>query len=206
MDTKNKILASALALFNVRGVKQVSLRTISDEMGISLGNLTYHFKKREDIIEALYLQLVNTLDEVIANNPLTENPLQLLFEIPKLTLRQFYTYRFLMLDFVDITRNHDPIRKHYQKLMEVRQNQFSYLIKSLVEANLMREERVRQEYVFLFQNLRIVCDFWFSAVSVDNNSTLAEKDVLEGTALIYQILIPYLTEKGRDEAMRLGIL
>lgn len=206
MDTKNKILVSALALFNERGVKQVSLRTISDEMGISLGNLTYHFKKREDIIDALYLQLVDTLDEVIADNPLSGNPLQLLFEIPKLTLRQFFTYRFLMLDFVDITRNHETIRKHYQKLMVERQNQFSYLTQSLIAANLMREELVPQEYVFLFQNLRIICDFWFSAISVDSNSSLTEKVVLDGTALVHQILMPYLTEKGREEALKLGIL
>ncbi len=206
MDTKSKILASALALFNEKGVKQVSLRTISDAMGISLGNLTYHFKKREDIIEALYLQLVATLDEVITANPLSDNPLQLLFEIPKLMLRQFFTYRFLMLDFVDITRNHDAIRKHYQKLMDVRKNQFAFLIKRLVTTELMRDELVSQEYFHLFQNLRIVCDFWFSAISVDSNSSLTEKDVLDGTALVHQILMPYLTEKGREEALKRGIL
>ena len=62
--TKQKILMKSLELFNTSGISKTSLRTISDEVGISVGNLQYHFKKREDIIEALYFQLVAKMNSI----------------------------------------------------------------------------------------------------------------------------------------------
>ncbi|WP_049962338.1 TetR/AcrR family transcriptional regulator [Oribacterium sp. FC2011] len=60
-DTRSKILSTAQRLFNENGYRKVSLRKISDAMGISIGNLTYHFKKRDDILKAL---LENNLVEL----------------------------------------------------------------------------------------------------------------------------------------------
>src|SRR3990167_2717606 len=63
MKTRDKILQTALQLFNQWGVPNVTLRRIAAEMGISQGNLNYYFKKREDIIEALFGQLMVTFEE-----------------------------------------------------------------------------------------------------------------------------------------------
>ncbi len=52
-DTRSKILSTAQRLFNENGYRKISLRKISDAMGISIGNLTYHFKKRDEILKAL---------------------------------------------------------------------------------------------------------------------------------------------------------
>ena len=60
-DTRSKILSTAQRLFNENGYRKVSLRMISDAMGISIGNLTYHFKKRDEILKAL---LENNLVEL----------------------------------------------------------------------------------------------------------------------------------------------
>ena len=52
-DTRQKILDSARELFNVHGYNGVSLQDIADAVGISKGNLTYHFSKKEEIMEEL---------------------------------------------------------------------------------------------------------------------------------------------------------
>lgn len=59
MNTKQKILQQALQLFNENGLSNVSLREISEAMDISVGNLQYHFKKREDIVEGLFDEFLN---------------------------------------------------------------------------------------------------------------------------------------------------
>ncbi|MFD2036298.1 TetR/AcrR family transcriptional regulator [Belliella marina] len=198
MNTRDKILGCALRLFNENGVAQVSLRTIAADMEISLGNLTYHFKKREEIIEALYFELVSKLDHVINAEAVVENPLESLFDMPSATISNFYEYRFLMLDFVYITRNHEVIRNHYQKLMEVREQQFEGMINGLIEAKLIREETIADEYKYLFKNLRIVSDFWLSAACIDKNSTISQIDIPEGSRLLRQMIFPYLTTEGRS--------
>jgi len=52
--TKDKILATALELFNNEGEAQVSAVDIASVMGISPGNLYYHYKGKDEIIVALF--------------------------------------------------------------------------------------------------------------------------------------------------------
>ena len=49
----DRILETARALFNERGYNEVSMRNIADTLKISVGNLTYHFKRKEDLVEAV---------------------------------------------------------------------------------------------------------------------------------------------------------
>ncbi len=55
---KQEILQTALTLFNQNGYRATTMRNISEALGISLGNLTYHYHKKEDIMAAL-LQIPN---------------------------------------------------------------------------------------------------------------------------------------------------
>lgn len=57
MQRKEQILMTAVRLFNDKGYANVSLREIAKEAGTTIGNLTYHFPKKEDLI----LNLLDTL-------------------------------------------------------------------------------------------------------------------------------------------------
>ena len=65
-DTRQLILNTARVLFNEKGFNSVSLREIAETIGISKGNLTYYFNKKEDIIEAL---IAETKDTRITDTP-----------------------------------------------------------------------------------------------------------------------------------------
>jgi AcrR family transcriptional regulator len=89
-NTKSKILATALKLFNELGLAKVTLRNIAKKMGISQGNLCYHFKKREDILEALYHQLVTLMDEVVHQAGMSLPTLSSSFQTSKKMMQHFY--------------------------------------------------------------------------------------------------------------------
>nr|HML49665.1 helix-turn-helix domain-containing protein [Clostridia bacterium] len=55
-DIKPHIRAAAEALFQAQGFGNVSMRDVASAAGISVGNLTYHYKKKEDLIEAVVLE------------------------------------------------------------------------------------------------------------------------------------------------------
>lgn len=57
MQRKEQILTTAIRLFNDKGYANVTLREIAKEAGTTIGNLTYHFPKKEDLI----LNLLDTL-------------------------------------------------------------------------------------------------------------------------------------------------
>ena len=164
--TKERILATALDLFNERGIASVTLRTIAQAMGISQGNLNYHFKKRDDILEALYLQLVAKMDAGVANMQGTEINLQLFFDLSKTMMQQFYEYRFFMLDFVQIMRNNQVINEHYTQLSRLREMQFLGLFHLWIEAGFMRAEAFENEYKNLYVRMNILGDFWLSTAFI----------------------------------------
>jgi AcrR family transcriptional regulator len=59
-DIRKQILQTGKALFNEHGSNAVSTRDIAQAPGISKGNLSYHFKKKEETMEAILLESQNS--------------------------------------------------------------------------------------------------------------------------------------------------
>lgn len=194
-NTKARILQTALHLFNDLGLPKVTLRTIAKEMGISQGNLNYHFKKREDILEALYHDLVAKIDQLMESMQGSVFSLQHLYDQQAVMMEHFFEYRFFMLDFVQIMREHANIKNHYTQLTELRILQFQGLIQALVELELMRPGEIEDEYKHFHIRLQILNDFWLS--SAITTKTLSKALIPTYSMALFRELYPYLTPKGK---------
>lgn len=195
--TKDKILSTALDLFNSQGMAKVTLRTIAQTIGISQGNLNYHFKRREDIVEALYFEIVEGINEAIANSIKPNNPLEGVFLTTRTIMLTFYKYHFFLLDFVLIMRAHKKIKIHYQKLIKQRETEFLGMIEILIDKGLIRKPLFSDEYNNLFKRFQILSDFWMSSVVVKKGK-VTKASVNEYSETIYQSIFPYLTLKGQE--------
>ncbi|MBO9648099.1 MAG: TetR/AcrR family transcriptional regulator [Variovorax sp.] len=67
LTTRERILQSSLALFNAQGLAAVSTHRIAAELGISPGNLHYHFKAKQLIVERLFRRFEERLEELNAS-------------------------------------------------------------------------------------------------------------------------------------------
>lgn len=85
--TKELIRNTARDLFNERGYRAVSMRNIADALGISVGNLTYHYPHKELLMEAIMDAELGTMPAapepgLSGLNHLLERMLESFFETP----------------------------------------------------------------------------------------------------------------------------
>ena len=54
-DTKKRILKGALAVFNEKGYANTRLQDIAEHLGMSVGNLAYHYRNQLEMLEAIFI-------------------------------------------------------------------------------------------------------------------------------------------------------
>ena len=203
MKTREKVLATALQLFNEHGIHQVSAKAVAAHLGISDGNLRYHFRTKEDIVHHLYMTLVERLNQKFDQYQ-THITLSDMYQALRFTFAQFVEYRFLFLDFTGIMRQYPVIRTHYQMLYTMRHQQFLKAIEKLTEAGIFRRDIDQRQYQYLTAHFNIISDFWLSHVEI-----LYPGDTIDQlphfTRLTFSLVLPYLTEAGRQEYQRLPV-
>jgi AcrR family transcriptional regulator len=198
MKTRDKILLEAQRQLNEDGLDKVTIRSIASALEISPGNLTYHFKNVDAIIYELYLQLVDELSQSIA-----------VFQPDKLSTKWFYEqtvanfavmweYRFLLLDFVTITRRSKQVKEHFRQLVALRQLQFRMFADQMIANGIMQEERIPGLYDRFILQMIIYSDAWLSDAVV-HFDTHGEHVYHFYADLMVSSMVPYLTDKGLEE-------
>lgn len=197
LGTKEKILQKSLELFNEYGTDAVTVRQIAAELGMSHGNLCYHFPSTDALIQALYLQLVGKLDAVILRGGQERIDLSFLYNMTLLTYDLLNQYRFLMLDFVHIMRRMPMIRAHYQELTLARREQFRFLMNEFVKNGLIRPNLLERECDDWIALATLFGDFWLSNAAILYAGKEEDK-VKYYVDLFMRLGIPYLTQGGSE--------
>lgn len=90
MSKRDQILEAALGLFIEKGFEKTPTSAISKAAGVATGTLFHHFKTKEDLINALYLEVKFALLESLAPHVAAENDLK----------GKFYSLWFNMISWV----------------------------------------------------------------------------------------------------------
>ncbi len=195
--TKRKILDKSLDLFNEFGIRETTLRKIALALGISQGNLNYHFKTKDQIIHALYFELVEKMDIEMAKVLQERALLVVIYDSTLTSMKCFYEYKFLMKDLYKVLDASEELSTHYRSLSELRGQQYLFLFEALKAEKLIREEAFQDEYYRLYERMVIVGDNWVNGEGI---SKLNGNDfVLYSHSLLFELIFPYLTAKGRKE-------
>ena len=114
MKTKDRIIEGAIDLFNQRGFSNVSMQRLADHLGLSPGNLTYHFPKKQDLMLALYDEFQK---EILQINPTNRTQKPDLIQIDQ-QIDAFHQFQqrflFFYLDILEIERAYPQIARKHQ--------------------------------------------------------------------------------------------
>ncbi len=198
--TKEKIVEIAIALFNAQGIQQVTSRHIAKEMGISHGNLNYHFNTKEDLLLAIYELMRTEMSESYISN---EGPLTSFEHFHKLLfhLEQFnFKYRFFNLDVLELYRSFPRIQVLLIETLELRRIQMFELFEQFQVAGFLITEYANNSER-LQHNIRIVITFWLSQQEVLANFKF--QGIGEMSKHIWELILPYMTVNGKGEYLRI---
>lgn len=172
--TKEKILASALELFNAEGYFNVRMRAIADASGLSVGNLTYHFKKKPEILWALYEQMTAIFDARLAEAPTTQASLAHMQSEIERSMRIMLDYRFFWLETIYILQEEAQIANHFKKAYQLRLQGMELYLGRLVEAGELRAPRDRQDHALVAKHMISFSNNWIMEMELSGASASAQ--------------------------------
>ncbi len=200
--TKQKIADTALDLFNTHGFQQVTIRMIALELKMSSGNLNYHFKKREDILEVLYFQMAQDFDDRIEHLSETMISLEQIRNDIYKSMERMVQYKFIWTDLYSLLKINDKIFEHFKTVYNNRIEGYLFLFRRLSEMGLMRKATLPEEYEMLAERMIQFGDTWIYSSEVYRKKSTKEHIEHQSKAML-AMLYPYLTLEGAAEYSKL---
>src|SRR3954463_2549054 len=99
--TRQRILDTSRVLFNAQGVHRVGVRDVARALGMSPGNLAYHFPTKDDLVAALLLELHEQVARTLIQPLPAKVPFPAFYRTVVLAMRSILVYRFVLLTHVD---------------------------------------------------------------------------------------------------------
>src|SRR5262245_38361539 len=194
MKTRERILATALRLFNDSDTATVSTNHIASALGISPGNLYYHFRNKEEIIRALFEQQFARWDEAYA---FPDDRLPNLDDLQQLVRASFVTaweYRFMYRELIALLRRDGQL---HQRWVEIRARGFAgfhELFNLFVAAGVLRDPGDPAVVTRLAELVWLISEFWLASVEV-SGETVDAAQMERGVGLMLQVLEPFIVEQ-----------
>lgn len=191
MTTREKILDTALTLFNNEGTAAVSTNHIAEAAGISPGNLYYHFKNKEEIIRELFERLFAANDAAFKLPSDTLPTLTDLQSMVKTNYKILWQYRFAHRELTALLRADAELRSRFLTIRKRGFEGFHQLFHAFAQAGVFRASTKPE----VIQNLAEICwlitEFWLNSLEV-SGKTVNETQMERGVQLMMQTLEPYL--------------
>jgi AcrR family transcriptional regulator len=193
-NTKSKILAAALQLFNKQGTEQVTTNHIAAAAGISPGNLYYHYHNKEEIIRALVQErLFPALNEIWSANQGEGPALAGLRTLLHRHYEVLWAYRFFR-EVLSLTRRDPALGELYGQIHALRTQQAHALINHFVAAGVLKVAEPAV-YADLVTTSWVITTYWLSYLETIGEPVDA-RQMRRGAELILRLFGPYVVERS----------
>ncbi|GFM66361.1 MULTISPECIES: TetR/AcrR family transcriptional regulator [Pseudomonas syringae group] len=199
MKTRDRILECALTLFNQQGEPNVSTLEIANELGISPGNLYYHFHGKEPLVMGLFERFQAELAPLLdppADARLNAEDYWLFLH---LIVERLAHYRFLFQDLSNLAGRLPKLARGIRNLLNsLKRTLASLLARLKAQGQLISETQALGQLVE-----QITMNLLFS---LDYQRILGREG--EVRVVVYQIMMlvtPHLVPTSRQAAEELAM-
>lgn len=188
--TKTRILDAALALFNDRGTETVTTNHIAAALGMSPGNLYYHYRNKAEIVRALFDRITQAWAANYAVPAGAAPSVELMEAMVAGNFEIQARYRFFFRDLT-VLLNADPeLAAAYRANRAAGMGNTRALIQLFAAAGPLRpiDDEALDDLV---QLLWLVGDFWL-VFKDTGGAGFSQADMDQGVRLFRRLLAPHL--------------
>lgn len=195
--TRERILETALALFNQFGAPGVTTTALAAKMRISPGNLYYHFHSKEEIIEVLFADFRREIHETLAaperHPPHAEDVwlfLHLLFE-------SISKYSFLYRDLNELLSRSRRLEVQFKGILGHKTQTLAAILRGLSAAGEL--QATPEEIETMAVDMTVIATYWLSyEFARDPRAPPNGAALARGAVHVLSLAAPYLEPKARD--------
>lgn len=188
MTTKERILATAIEQFNLKGYETVTLAELAELLGISRGNLAYHFKEKDLILKEIAQQIQSEIDldmKLRKEFPAFSN---LQIDIKSYhRLQQKYQFVFANQTVLLHAEIRQVMKEWSERTIQHHLDAFGFAVEN---GNMEKEP-----YPGLYHNLAIntwmIIYFWLAQKNVRDDNSLQDAE-----KMVWSTIIPHFTAQG----------
>ena len=193
-QTRQRILDASLALFNDQGEPNVTTNHIADELEISPGNLYYHFRNKDDIIEHLFQRYEERMDSALVAPEGRLPNLEDIWLQLHLVFECIWEYRFLYRDLVDILSRNRRLRIRFARILKRADEQAHVVMRGLSQAGVMRASAAELDAAAT--NVLVISTFWMNYASARGDKD-EQRSIRDGIVQVMMLLAPFLRDAER---------
>ncbi|RLV60799.1 TetR/AcrR family transcriptional regulator [Parashewanella curva] len=196
MKTRDKIIHASLELFNEHGERAITTNHIAAHLGISPGNLYYHFRNKQDIIQSIFSLYEGHLHEHFQppqEGNISPERLVNYFDAMFYGLWQF---RFFYANLSDILQKDDSLKQRYHaiqvKVMQASQG----IIRQLVNSGIL--EIPDSDLDRFADTLKMIAASWISyRLAQSSNSNIQKFELYDGISRVIMLTKNYASASAK---------
>lgn len=192
---KNIILSHALMEFNDRGIEYVGMREIASNLNMRVGNITYYFPTKDDLVAELAMELA-TLNSQTIKYVDGLNMVSFL-EMYRSVFENHYQYRCLFISFVHLMQQNKKIALQYHETQKLRFNTLKKNMNELIENKEIKSTLNQEKIDYIISSISLTARFWLSEATISNAKKSKKQLFAHYLSLIAHFLEPYSTKKGQ---------
>jgi len=194
--TRERILELSLALFNDFGEPNTTTTIIADEMNISPGNLYYHFRNKDEIVNSIFADFEKKMDGLLALPGQRKVSVEDVWLYLHLVFELMWQYRFIYRDLNDLLSRNRIIETHFKRILEDSTRVALLLGQGMRAAGELGASDA--ELKSLATNMVLVATYWLNFEYVRNPRKPVDSAAMgRGAYQMMSMVAPYLQGDAR---------
>lgn len=181
----------------------VSTHEIAKKLGIRQSNITYYFPSRTEMLSALFIRMVEEVNQPVEGIEPENFSFSTFYHSLDKIMQVHERYRYLLMNYGTLITANPELNTYLLSVLETRYREFEGVLSLLKNNGFITGEELflQRGPVMLMLNMIIV--YWVQEAAIYHKEKTDAEKRKHFLVLFFQIFIPHLSKKGRENLVPL---